>query len=320
MQTEAAKVADLEKKLADDASASALKVTQLEQQLAEAQATAAKVAELEKQLSDSQTAGTQKTTELEARIADLDTQLKTHQDEAGKLRTELTAAQEAAERCKVLDEKIAGLERELVEARTALQSKDDEAGKLRTNLAGLETERDQLKLKASDSDNDGVSDADDKCPDTAEGIKVGPDGCEPDADQDGVPDRLDLCPNTPAGATVDAIGCHEKSAIRLEGVNFQVGTSNLTAESSAILESVAALLGKIPDNIEIAGHTDNTGSQAINRTLSQARAEAVKAFLIDKGVAADRLEAKGYGPDAPIAENDTAEGRAQNRRVELRRQ
>jgi outer membrane protein OmpA-like peptidoglycan-associated protein len=75
-----------------------------------------------------------------------------------------------------------------------------------------------------------------------------------------------------------------------------------------------------PDvRIEVAGHTDNTGSAAINQRLSQARAAAVRAYLARKGVAPVRMVARGYGPNDPVAPNTTAEGRARNRRVELRR-
>ena len=75
-----------------------------------------------------------------------------------------------------------------------------------------------------------------------------------------------------------------------------------------------------PDiNVEVSGHTDNTGASATNLRLSQARADAVRAYLATKGVAPERMVAKGYGPAQPIAPNTTSAGRAQNRRVELRR-
>src|SRR5438552_3908640 len=95
--------------------------------------------------------------------------------------------------------------------------------------------------------------------------------------------------------------------------------SALQHDSYTILDIVAASLVANPDiKIEIAGHTDNTGSAATNTRLSQARAEAVRAYLASKGVAPDRMIAKGYGPTQPVAPNTTPAGRAQNRRVELR--
>ena len=145
-------------------------------------------------------------------------------------------------------------------------------------------------------------------------------GCEPDGDNDGLPDRLDLCPNTPEGGKIDGMGCQADENIALEGVTFKLGTADLTEDSKKILDGVVAVLKQFPDlKLEVAGHTDNTGSRAINIALSEARAKAVANYLIDHGIAADRLEAKGYGPDEPVASNVTPEGRAINRRVELRR-
>jgi outer membrane protein OmpA-like peptidoglycan-associated protein len=103
-------------------------------------------------------------------------------------------------------------------------------------------------------------------------------------------------------------------------VNFETGSARLTADSRATLDSVAESLAANPDvRIEIGGHTDNRGRAEMNRKLSLDRATSVRDYLLQKGVAGSRLEVKGYGPDQPIATNDTAEGRLQNRRVELRR-
>jgi OOP family OmpA-OmpF porin len=106
----------------------------------------------------------------------------------------------------------------------------------------------------------------------------------------------------------------------LRGVNFATGRSALTQDSYAILDEVAAsLLGNPEVRVEIAGHTDITGSRSLNMRLSLERAQAVKAYLAQKGVEPSRMVGQGYGPDEPIATNATAAGRAQNRRVELRR-
>ena len=102
-------------------------------------------------------------------------------------------------------------------------------------------------------------------------------------------------------------------------MTFETGRSALKPDSYTILDIVAASLSANPDiKIEIAGHTDNTGSAATNMRLSQARADAVRAYLASKGVVPERMVAKGYGPSQPVAPNTTATGRAQNRRVELR--
>lgn len=179
-----------------------------------------------------------------------------------------------------------------------------------------------------DTDGDGVNDAFDRCPDTPPGTPVDATGCPlaVDSDGDGVPNDRDRCPNTAPGQSVDATGCPnlfvmEEGRARplvLRGVRFETGKSALRPESYAALDEVAAsLLANPTVRIEIAGHTDNTGSRALNQRLSLQRAQAVRAYLASKGVRPDRMVARGYGPDRPIAPNTTPEGREQNRRVEL---
>jgi outer membrane protein OmpA-like peptidoglycan-associated protein len=178
----------------------------------------------------------------------------------------------------------------------------------------------------TDADKDGVYDGLDKCPGTPAGTEVDSAGCQRsrDTDGDGVDDSKDKCPGTAAGTRVDAAGCpilftEARTPVILRGVTFETGKSALKPESYTVLDIVAASLVANPDiRIEIAGHTDNTGSAATNQRLSQSRAEAVRAYLASKGVAPDRMVAKGYGPSVPVATNTTAAGRAQNRRVELR--
>ncbi len=126
------------------------------------------------------------------------------------------------------------------------------------------------------------------------------------------------CPNVPPGVAVDAEGCPLKGSITLEGVHFATNSARLTPESSAVLDSVAASLRAHPRlRVEVQGHTDGVASEAYNLRLSQARASAVRDYLIAHGVEADELTAKGYGKLRPIATNETAAGRALNRRVVL---
>ncbi|HWN80774.1 MAG TPA: OmpA family protein, partial [Candidatus Udaeobacter sp.] len=148
-------------------------------------------------------------------------------------------------------------------------------------------------------------------------------GCPADSDGDKVADGIDKCPNTPAGTPVDATGCptlfkEGGTTVVLQGVTFATGKSMLTSESQGMLDTVAATLKANPSTkVEVQGHTDSSGSRKTNVRLSQERADAVKNYLVSKGVGADQLTAKGYGPDQPVADNKTAEGRAQNRRVQL---
>ncbi len=138
-----------------------------------------------------------------------------------------------------------------------------------------------------------------------------------DDDNDGVNNAADKCPATPSGVTVDATGCPAFTG-SLKGVKFESGSARLTPASQAILDAAATELSRYPDlNIEIGAYTDDRGSEALNQNLSQKRAESVRSYLLNKGIAANKLTAKGYGEAKPIASNDSAEGRAENRRVEL---
>jgi OOP family OmpA-OmpF porin len=110
-----------------------------------------------------------------------------------------------------------------------------------------------------------------------------------------------------------------QTTITLEGVTFELGSARLTAEARTILEGVGrALIENDSIRVEVSGHSDSTGPRAVNMRLSQERADAVRTFLIGEGVEGDRLVAIGFGPDRPRETNATAEGRRQNRRVELR--
>ena len=137
-----------------------------------------------------------------------------------------------------------------------------------------------------------------------------------DTDRDGVTDDVDKCPQTPVGVAVDSVGCPRKGSITLEGVTFEVNSARLTAGSLTILDGIAVDLKKYPRlQIELQGHTDSSGSDKHNLTLSQQRANAVQAQLVEQGVLASQLVARGYGESQPIDDNATDAGRARNRRV-----
>jgi OOP family OmpA-OmpF porin len=144
----------------------------------------------------------------------------------------------------------------------------------------------QEDCAARDSDKDGVSDCDDKCPGTAKGVKV------------------------------DSFGCPIR--IELKGVNFKYDSAELTDQAKTILDKVSGDLKAFPvkKDIEVQGHCSSEGTNAYNQRLSQRRSQSVADYLKRKGVT-NKLYAKGYGEDYPIADNGTEAGRSKNRRVEL---
>ncbi len=174
-----------------------------------------------------------------------------------------------------------------------------------------------------DRDGDGVPDNEDKCPDVP-----GPKenfGCpETDRDGDGIVDRLDKCPDVPG---VPPDGCPKKYTLvqvkkdRIEikqQVKYQTAKFKVLKASFPLLKQVVQVLNDMPKmRVRIEGHTDNVGGESFNLKLSQKRAEAVKAYLVAKGIAEDRLDSVGYGLTRPLASNRTEKGRAQNRRTEF---
>ena len=195
-----------------------------------------------------------------------------------------------------------------------------------------------------DNDGDGIPDVRDKCPGTDETVKTAKntkedmdgwkddDGCpDPDNDGDGILDEKDKCPDKPEtfNGWEDTDGCPDvvpqvrlevKKPIVLKGVYFLTGSSKLDPNSEDILDGVVETLKDNPHiEIEVRGHTDNTGGADRNRKLSLERAESVKSYLVKNGISKDKIKTKGFGPDAPIMSNDTPENRARNRRIEFYR-
>ncbi len=163
----------------------------------------------------------------------------------------------------------------------------------------------------SDSDGDGVRDDQDECPQVAGTVK----GC-PDADGDGFADKDDECPNERG---VAPRGCPKR--IYIAPYPFGSGSSLVYSKSRSIeeLDVVVSIMRANPTiRVIVEGHTDNVGSEKANERVALKRAEAVKAYLIEKGVDASRLSTIGVGEAAPVGDNNTAEGRKQNRRVEFR--
>jgi outer membrane protein OmpA-like peptidoglycan-associated protein len=207
-----------------------------------------------------------------------------------------------------------------------------------------------------DNDQDGVLDVSDECPDEAEDVDGFEDerGCpDPDNDQDGVLDPQDACIDEPGVAAnrgcpdpdrdgdtvVDRLdncpdeagdpanrGCKQRQLVAIkedkielvDRVYFRTDRNILQRRSFALLDNVAAVLQSHPSvRVRIEGHTDDRGDDTYNKDLSQRRADEVMRYLVRKGVDASRLEAVGYGEERPLDSNDTAEGRAANRRVEF---
>jgi len=207
-----------------------------------------------------------------------------------------------------------------------------------------------------DSDADGIADGLDRCSATPRGATVDALGCPGDEDADGVLDGLDRCPRTPIGAAVNSRGCATGqqgrlqpnpprdtaavtppaarpspptlgpavpaavgAAMVLEGVSFESGSARLQPGSYVELDSIAKVLLANPrQRVEIGGHTDNSGTPADNQHLSTLRAEAVRNYLVAKGVPYQQMVARGYGATVPRTPDTTPQGKAANRRVEIK--
>ena len=167
-----------------------------------------------------------------------------------------------------------------------------------------------------DSDGDGVYDYLDKCPDTPKGVAVDANGCPLDSDGDGVYDYLDKCPDTPQGVSIDAHGCPTRLTLH---INFGHDSSKIGPEYDGEIAKAAQCIREYPGNVVfIDGHTDSSGPAAYNLELSEQRAAAVKNRLVEKfGIPVERMTSRGFGEEQPVSSNETAAGKAQNRRVEV---
>ena len=174
-----------------------------------------------------------------------------------------------------------------------------------------------------DTDGDGILDRNDECPNTPGPKENG--GCPyKDSDNDGLLDKDDDCPNTPGPKSNKGCPIIEKEVIEVlktafDNLGFELGKDIILAGSFASLDELAGVLNKKSTwKLQISGHTDNVGDDDSNLILSKKRAEAVKDYLISKGITTERFVIEYFGETKPIADNSTPEGRAKNRRVEMK--
>ena len=184
---------------------------------------------------------------------------------------------------------------------------------------------------STDDDNDGVKNKYDECPNTPAGTKVNEKGCpvveyvqpSTDNDGDGVPNNIDRCPNTYGPASNQ--GCPEVKAeakkrldYAVRGIYFETDKATIKPLSYGVLNDIVTILQEYKDyDVRLGGHTDAIGSDGYNLQLSQARINSVRNYFISKGVSSSRFDARGFGEQRPAATNQTVEGRAENRRVEI---
>ena len=168
-----------------------------------------------------------------------------------------------------------------------------------------------------DSDEDGINNDHDKCPNTNNLLKVNSDGCslyQIDGDNDGVVNSFDKCINTPKDLSVNSIGCQND----FKGINFAFDSSLLTKSGIKACKKLIKYLDKYPEyNARIIGNTDSIGNRAYNNALAERRAKSTMKYLLSHQVKEDRLKIIPLGEDAPVKFNDLEEGRATNRRVDI---
>lgn len=184
---------------------------------------------------------------------------------------------------------------------------------LKGRVVTLET-ADLLK----DTDGDGVADKLDKCQGTEAGVKVDGSGCPLDVDADGIPDSKDNCPTEKGTAELN--GC-PATPVAPSSIQFEFNSSVLKTSAYPALDELSADLRTNTDKkVELDGHASEEGTAEYNMSLSKDRANSVKTYLVNSGVAANRIITKGFGETRPVASNETEEGRQLNRRVEIVKQ
>lgn len=191
-----------------------------------------------------------------------------------------------------------------------------EVDALKGRVAALEAQ-DLLK----DSDGDGVADKLDKCPGTEAGVKVDGSGCPLDVDADGIPDSKDACPTVKG--TAEYNGCPPPSATVATGnvIQFEFDSSVLRTDAFPILDRISSdLRSNSSARVQLDGHASSEGTNEYNMTLSRDRANSVKTYLVNSGVAASRISTSAFGETRPVASNATESGRIANRRVEAKMQ
>ena len=213
---------------------------------------------------------------------------------------------------------------------TKAQAGQDQRDPSRESATVAETREQPEAQGSTDTDGERVDDVRDRCEDTAAGMGVGEDGCrltgrlrDPvDKDEDQVAEYLDECPRTVEGAKVDEKGCAqiEQPLARLEDVLFESGRAALRPRAKETLTELVSILENNPDiRVRLEGYTDNVGNESSNEMLSQKRAKSIKAYLVSEGIDGSRIKTIGMGESNPIATNETEQGRAQNRRVDIMR-
>ena len=171
-----------------------------------------------------------------------------------------------------------------------------------------------------DSDGDGVADKLDKCPNTEAGIKVDGSGCPLDVDGDGIPDSKDACPTVKGIARLN--GCPEFAASGpVVPIQFEFNSSVLRTSAYSVLDGLASSLkANSSAVVQLDGHASAEGTEEYNMTLSRDRANSVKTYMVNAGIASNRIATTAYGESRPVASNATEAGRSENRRVEIKQQ